>query len=70
MKCVWNVKAEVILLITGATGTVSKSFRKYMRHLLGKHRIKELQITAIFGTANIFCLAATNVKVQYIHHGK
>jgi hypothetical protein len=26
----WNVKAGVIPVITGATGTISKSFRKYV----------------------------------------
>ena len=26
----WNVKARVIPVITGATGTISKSFRKYV----------------------------------------
>jgi hypothetical protein len=25
----WNVKTKVIPVITGATGTISKSFRKY-----------------------------------------
>ena len=26
----WNVKTKVIPVIIGATGTISKSFRKYM----------------------------------------
>jgi len=26
----WNVKTKVISVITGATGTTSKSFRKYV----------------------------------------
>jgi len=38
-------------LITGATETISKSFRKFVRN--GKHEIKEVQKTAIFGTAHI-----------------
>ena len=46
----WNVKTKVIPVIIGATGTVSKSFRKYMP---GKHEIKELQKTAILGTAHV-----------------
>jgi hypothetical protein len=30
-------------VITGATGTISKSLRKYLSNILGKHKIKELQ---------------------------
>jgi len=35
-----------------ATGTISKSFRKYMSNIAGNHEIKELQKTAILGTAH------------------
>jgi hypothetical protein len=45
----WNLKIKVISVITAATGTISKSFRKYQ----GKHKIKELQKTAILGTEHI-----------------
>jgi hypothetical protein len=37
----------VIPVIIGATGTISKSFRKYLSNILGKQDIKELQQTAI-----------------------
>jgi len=49
----WNVKTKVIPVIKGATGTISKSFRKYMSNIPGKHEVKELQKTAILGTAHI-----------------
>jgi hypothetical protein len=49
----WNVKTEVIPVITGATGTISKSFRKYVDNIPGKHEVKELQKTAILGTAHV-----------------
>jgi len=39
---VWNVKTKVIPVIIGATGTVSKSFRKYVSNIQGKHEVKEL----------------------------
>jgi hypothetical protein len=39
--------------ITGANGTISKFFRKYLSSVPGKHDIKELQKTAILGTAHI-----------------
>jgi hypothetical protein len=38
----WNVKAEVIPVIIGATGTISKSLRHYLNNILGKREIKEL----------------------------
>jgi hypothetical protein len=43
---------QVTPVITGATGTISKSFRKYFSSVPGKHEIKELQKTAILGTAH------------------
>jgi hypothetical protein len=49
----WNVKTRVISVITGATGTISKSFRKYISNIPGNHEVKELQKTAILGTAHI-----------------
>jgi hypothetical protein len=48
----WNVKTKVTPVIIGATGTISKSFRKYSSSVRGKHDIKELQKTAILGTAH------------------
>ena len=49
----WNVKTEVIAVIIGATGTISELFRKYVSNIPGKHEVKELQKTAILGTAHI-----------------
>jgi hypothetical protein len=49
----WNVKTNVIPVITGATGTISKSCRKYLSNVPGIHKVKELQKTAILGTAHI-----------------
>jgi len=49
----WNVKTKVIPVIIGATGTISKSFRKYVSNIPGNHEVKELQKTAILGTAHI-----------------
>jgi hypothetical protein len=50
---VWNVKMKVIPVITGTTGSISKLCRKYLSNVLGKHEIKELQKTALLGTAHI-----------------
>jgi hypothetical protein len=48
----WNVKTKVTPVIIGATGTISKSFTKYLSSIPGKHDIKELQKTAILGTTH------------------
>jgi len=49
----WNVKTKVIPVIIGTTGTISKSFRKYASNIPRNHEGKELQKTAILGTAHI-----------------
>ena len=49
----WNEKSKVIPVIIGATGTISKSFRKYVSKTPGKHEVKKLQKTAILDTAHI-----------------
>ena len=36
----WNVKTEVIPVIIGATGTISKSFRKYVSNVLYQENMK------------------------------
>jgi len=51
IQCMWNVKAKVILVITGVTGTISKSLRQYLRNILRKHKIKKLK-KAILCTAH------------------
>jgi len=55
----WNVKTKVIPVITGATGTISKSFRKYVSKIPGKHEVKDLQKTDILTTAHILRKALT-----------
>jgi hypothetical protein len=36
----WNVKTKVILVIRRATGTLSRSFRKYLNHVTAKHELR------------------------------
>jgi hypothetical protein len=50
IQCMWNVKANVIPVIIGATGTISKSFRKYLSNVPGIHEVKQLQKRAILAT--------------------
>ena len=49
-----DVRTSATPVIIGATGTISKSFRKYLSNVPGKHEIKELQKTAILATTHIF----------------
>ena len=49
----WNVKTKVIPVMIGATGTISKTFRKYVSNIPGNHEVKEPQKTVILGTAHI-----------------
>jgi hypothetical protein len=55
----WNVKTRVIPVIIGATGTISKSFRKYVRNIPGNHELRKLQKTAILVTAHILLKVLT-----------
>jgi cytochrome b subunit of formate dehydrogenase len=48
-----NVKTAVIPVIIGATGTISKAFRKYVSNIPGHREIMELQKTALLGTGHI-----------------
>jgi hypothetical protein len=50
----WNVKTNVVPVITRATGTTSKSFRKYLSNITGKHEIDKLQKTTVLSKAHKF----------------
>ena len=52
IQSMWNVKTKVIPVIIGVTGTISKTFRKYVSNIPGKHEVKELQKTVVLGTAH------------------
>jgi hypothetical protein len=43
----------VIPVIIGTTGIIPESLRKYVNTITGNHEVKELQKTAILGTAHI-----------------
>jgi hypothetical protein len=49
----WNVKTNVIAIIIVTTGIISKSFRRYLSNIPGKHETKEQQKTAALGTVHI-----------------
>jgi hypothetical protein len=49
----WNLKCIVIQVIIGDTGIVTRSLRKHLEAVPGKHSIGSLQKTAILGTSHI-----------------
>jgi hypothetical protein len=49
----WNLKCTIIPVIIGATGIVTRSLRKKLEAVPGKHWIDSLQKTAILGTSHI-----------------
>ena len=53
IQLMWNVKAKVIAVIIGKTGTISNLFIKYVSKIPGNHGVKELQKTAILDTAHL-----------------
>jgi hypothetical protein len=44
---------KIIIIIIIINGIISKSFRKYVSTITGNHDVRELQKTAILGTAHI-----------------
>jgi len=55
----WKVNTKTIPIKTRETGTISKSFRKYLKNVPGKQDIKDLQQTAILCTAHVLRKVAT-----------
>jgi ABC-type methionine transport system permease subunit len=49
----WNLKCTIIPVIIGAIGIVTRSLRKNLEDIPGKHSIDSLQRTAIVGTSHI-----------------
>jgi len=46
----WDIKFVIILVITGATGIVTKGLKKNLEAIPGKYSIDSLEKTAILGT--------------------
>jgi len=49
----WNLKCMIVPVIIGTTGIVTRSLRKNLETVPGKHSIDSLQKTAILGTSHI-----------------
>ena len=62
----WNVKTKVIPVIIGATGTISKSFRKYVSNIPGNMKSRNYRKQPYWALHAYS--ESTNVKVQHILH--
>jgi len=60
----WNVRTKVIPVITGVTGTISKSFRKYVSNITGSQGTRE---NSLIGHCT-HTSESTNIKIQKIQH--
>jgi hypothetical protein len=56
------VKTKVTPVTTAEIGTISKSFRKYLSSIPGKHEVKELQNSYIGHSTHT--AESTNVEAQ------
>ena len=52
MQRMWNLKCKIVPVIIGATGIVTRSLKKNLETIPGKHSIDSLQKTAILGTSH------------------
>ena len=53
MQRMWNLKCTIVPVIIGATGIVTRSLKKNLESVPGKHSIDSLQKTATLGTSHI-----------------
>jgi hypothetical protein len=49
----WNLKCTIIPIVIGTTGIVTRSLKKTLEAVPGKHSIDSVQKTAILGTSHI-----------------
>ena len=52
MQRTWNPKYTIVLVILGESGIVTRSLKKNLETIPGKHSIDSLQKTAILGTSH------------------
>jgi hypothetical protein len=54
LQGIWNAKKQSYISNNRGNWEHLKSSRKYLSKIHGKHKIKELQTTAILGIAHVF----------------
>jgi hypothetical protein len=53
IKRMWNLKCTIIPVTIGATEVVTRSLRKHLEVVPGRHSIDSIQKTAVLGTSHI-----------------
>jgi len=53
MQRMWNLKCTIVPVTIGASGVVTRSLKKNLETVPGKHSIDSLQKTAILGTSQV-----------------
>jgi hypothetical protein len=70
IQYMWNIATKVIPVITRATGTISKSFRKYPSNITGKHDMISRNYTKhSHWTLHTYCVKC-RCTVQTFYRGK
>jgi len=49
----WNMKCTIVPVIIGANGTVTRSLKRNLEAVPGRHSVDSLQKTAVLGTSHI-----------------
>ena len=52
IRRMWNLKCTIVPVIIGVTGIVTRSLRKNLDTVPGKHSIDSVQKTAVLGTSH------------------
>jgi hypothetical protein len=63
----WNVKTKVNPVIIGTTGTIAKSFRKYVSNIPRNHEVKGTTENSHIGHCTHTSESA-NVEIQWSQH--
>ena len=70
IQCMWNVKAKVKPVITGASGTISKELRQFLNSIAERHEIKELQKKQPYWTLHTYCGKCQCNSTKHISRAK
>jgi len=65
----WDIKTNVISVVTWASRTISKQFGKYLNITSGRPDIKELHKTATLGAAHLL-QEVLMLMYRKVRHGK
>jgi hypothetical protein len=65
IQFMWNVKANVMSVIIGSNGTISKSLTHYLSNITGKHECKDIKKQQ-YGTLHTYCEKCSSKSRKHI----